>query len=159
MAKFMFTELVDISKIITARLGAGTGAANNLTDKEVGKFVKLTAESRYDLCAVGNEIEGRVAAVETATLDAYTIGSVQTEGRFEVTFDGLQATPGTGVVAIGDYVVCGTPVAKDTALSAAPKVCKATAAGNTLNFKRRVVSLGSAGTGAVGTTGLIEFIC
>lgn len=158
MPKFIFTELVDISEVVTARLGAGTGAANNLSDKEVGKFVKLAGESRYDLCAVGNEIEGRIAAVEAATLDAYTIGSVQKEGRFEVTFDGLQATPGTGTVAIGDYVVTGTPVAKDTALSAPAKVCKATAAGNTLNHKWRVVSLGSAGTGAVGTTGVIEFI-
>lgn len=158
MPKFIFTELVDIADVVTARLGAGTGAANNLTDKEVGKFVKLVADSRYDLCAVGNEIEGRIAAMEVATLDAYSIGSVQKEGRFEVTFDGLQATPGIGVVAMLDYVVCGTPVVKDTALSAPAKVCKATAAGNTQNHKWRVVSLGSAGTGAVGTTGLIEFI-
>ena len=156
MAKFMFTELVDISDVFTARLGAGTGSANNLTDKEVGKFVKLTGESRYDLCAVGNEIEGIIVGIETATLDAYTIGSVLSEGRKEVTFDGLQATPGTGTVAIGDYVVCGTPVAKDTALSVPAKVCKATAAGSSLNHKWRVISLGSAGTGAVGTTGLIE---
>ena len=56
MAKFMFTELVDISDVFTARLGAGTGAANNIDDKEVGKFVKLAGESRYDLCAAGNEI-------------------------------------------------------------------------------------------------------
>lgn len=159
MAKFMFTELVDISEVVTARLGAGTGAGNNLTDKEVGKFVKLVGDSQYNLCAAGNEIEGRISSIETATMDAYTIGGVQQEGRFEVTFDGLQATPGTGTVAIGDYVVCGTVVAKDTALTVAAKVCKATAAGNTLNFKWRVVSLGSAGTGAVGTTGIIEFIC
>lgn len=158
MPKFIFTELVDIADVVTARLGAGTGSANNLTDKEAGKFVKLAGDSRYNLCAVGDEIEGRIAALETATLDAYTIGSVQKEGRFEVTFDGLQATPGTGTLAVGDYVVCGTPVAKDTALSGPAKVCKATAAGNTLNHKWRVVSLGSAGTGAVGTTGLIEFI-
>ena len=81
------------------------------------------------------------------------------EGRFQVTFDGLQGTPGTGVVAINDYVVVGTPVVKGTSLGLIPaKVCKATAAGNTLNFKWRVVSLGAAGTGAVGTTGVIEFI-
>lgn len=156
MAKFQFTELVDIAKVITARLGAGTGAANNLTDREVGKFVKQVAESRYNLCAVADEIEGRIAAVETATQDGYTIGSVQKGERFEVTFDGLQATPGTGTLVIGDYVLCGTPVAKDTALTVPARVVKATAAGNTLNHKWRVVSLGSAGTGVVGTTGLIE---
>ena len=159
MPKFIFTELVDDSDVVTARLGAGTGAANVLSDLDVGKLVKLAGDSRYDLCAVGNEIEGRISALEASTHDGYSLGSVQTEGRFTVTFDGLQASPGTGTVAIGDYVVCGTPVSKGTALSVPAKVCKATAAGNTLNFKWRVVSLGSAGTGAVGTTGLIEFIC
>lgn len=156
MPKFIFTELVDLSRVITARLGAGSGAANNWDDKEVGKFTKLVAESRHDLCAVGNEIEGRVSSLEPSTQDGFTIGSVQTGGRFEVTFDGLQATPGTGTVLLGDYVVCGTVVAKGTALTGPARVCKATAAGNTLNHKWRVVSLGSAGTGAVGTTGLIE---
>lgn len=160
MPKFIMTELVDIADVKTARLGAGTGSANNLTDKEVGKFVKLVNESRFDLAAVGNEIEGRLNSLETATQDGYTIGGVVDEGRFTVTFDGLQATPGTGVVAIGDYVVVGTAVAKDTALTPGipAKVCKATGAVTTLTFKWRVVSLGAAGTGAVGTTGLIEYI-
>lgn len=158
MPKFMFTELVDASKIRmeTVRFGAGTGAANNVDDKEGGKFAKLVAESRYDLCAVGNEIEGRVNSVEAATQDGYSIASVQRDGRCEVVFDGLQATPGTGVVALGDMVVCGTPVAKGTALTAPAKVCKATAAAEAVVHQWRVISLGSAGTGAVGTTGLIE---
>lgn len=168
MPKFIFTELVDLAKVITARAGAGSGAANNLTDKEVGKFVKQTAESRYDLCVVGNEIEGRISSIETATQDAFTIAGIQKGQRFECTFDGLQATPGTGVVALNDYVVCGTVVAKDTALTVAPRVCKATAltfattpavtfpAGSDHRHKWRVVSLGAAGTGAVGTVGLIE---
>lgn len=171
MPKFMMTELVDARQVVeTARLGAGTGSANFLSDLEVGKFVKLVAESRYDLCAVGNEIEGRIVAVNVDSQDNFTIGSVQRDGRFEVTFDGLQATPGTGTVALGDYVVCGTPVAKGTALvfGTPPKVCKATdltfattpavtfPPGTNLKHKWRVVSLGSAGTGAVGTKGLIE---
>lgn len=143
----------------TVRLGAGSGSANQLTTVEAGKLVKLVAESRYDLCAAGNEIEAVIFAVELAPQNDFTIGSVYNEGRIYVTLDGLQATPGTGVIAIGDYVVAGTPVAKGTALTVYPKVCKATAAGNTLNFKWRVVSLGTAGTGAVGTTGVIEQIC
>jgi hypothetical protein len=159
MPKFIMTELVDArDNVFTSRLGAGTGAANQLTDKEVGKFVKQVAESRYDLCAVGDEIQGVISSVEAATQDNYTIGSVRSTGRKSVTFDCLQATPGTGVVAIGDFVVCGTPVAKDTGLAfpATAKVCKATAAPNALVYLWKVVSLGSAGTGAVGTTGLIE---
>lgn len=172
MPKFIFTQLVDArDRVYTARCGAGTGAANQWDDKEVGKFVKLAADSRYDLCAVGNPIQGIVSAVETGTQDNYTIGSVRVTGRVEVTFDGLQATPGTGTIAVGDFVVCGTPVAKGTALSAPAKVCKATqqpgvteagAVGDVNDqlavamFPWRVVSLGSAGTGAVGTVGIIE---
>lgn len=157
MPKFLMTELVDLAKVITARLGAGTGAANYVSDKEIGKFVKLVGESRYDLCAAGNPIEGRIAAYQTATLDDYSIGSVMTDGRFDVTMDGLQATPGTGAIAVGDYVYCGTPVAKGTALTVPAKVVKATdqVAANSQSFAWRVVSLGSAGTGAVGTTGVI----
>jgi len=159
MAKFQFTELTEYTKQITARLGAGTGSANWLTDAEVGKLVKLVGDSRYDLCAVGNEIEGRITAIDGGgSYDNFTLGTVQTDCRMEVIFDGIQATPGTGTLAIGDYVVCGTPVAKGTALvfPATAKVCKATAAATGIVHKWRVVSLGSAGTGAVGTAGLIE---
>lgn len=143
---------------VAVRLGAGSGSSNNLTQAEVGKFAKLAGESRYNLAAVGNEIEAVISAVEIAPQNGFTIGAVQTEGTLNVTFDGLQATPGTGVVAIGDFVVTGTPVAKDTALTAPPKVCKATAAATGIVFKWRIVSLGTAGTGAVGTTGVIQFV-
>lgn len=181
MAKFNFTELVPVGSLLSARLGAGTGAANYIDDKEVGKAVKLVGESRYGLCAAGDPIQGIIGAVETFTVDDYSFGSVRTSGRAEVTFDGLQATPGTGTVALGDYVVTGTVVAKGTALSAPLKVTKATnqpgvavtladnvvatinaglvkVAEAQLNRAHgwRVVSLGSAGTGAVGTTGIIE---
>lgn len=149
---------VPTDDISTVRLGAGNAEAQRVDFKEVGKLVKLAGESRYDLASVGNEIEGVIYSVELAPQNGYSIGSVATEGRLSVTLDGLQATPGTGVIAIGDYVVSGTPVAKATALTGYPKVCKATAAGTALNFKWRVVSLGSVGTGAVGTVGVIEFI-
>lgn len=156
MAKAHFiTPTGPIEDAITVRLGAGSGTSNNFDEKEVGKPVKLVAESRYDLAAAGNEIEGFITSVELATSAGFSIGGILQEDRVYVTFDGLQATPGTGTVAIGDYVVAGTAVAKGAALTVYPKVCKATAAGNTLNFKWRVESLGSAGTGAVGTTGVI----
>ena len=149
---------VPTDDISTVRLGAGNAEAQRVDFKEVGKLVKLAGESRYDLTSVGNEIEGAIYSVELAPQNGYSIGSVVTEGRLFVTLDGIQATPGTGVIAIGDYVVSGTPVAKATVLTGYPKVCKATAAGTALNFKWRVVSLGSVGTGAVGTVGVIEFI-
>lgn len=158
MAKFKLGPLVDSTDVITARTADGTGASNQLTDADTGKFLKLAGDSQYGLCAVGNEIEGvLVAANYPAPSDGYNLGSVAIDGRYRVTFDGLQATPGTGTVALGDYVVAGTVVARGTSLAGAyPKVCKATAAGNTLNYKWRIVSLD--GTGAVGQTGLIQFV-
>lgn len=170
MAKFQMKELI-VTTPITSRLGSASGSANYVDDKEIGKPVKLIGESLYNLCAAGDPIEGIITAVESYTADDYSIGSVQQNGRKTVTFDGLQATAGTGTIAVGDYVVTGTVVAKGTALSVPMKVCKATqqpgiteagAVGDVNDqlkvamFAWRVVSLGSAGTGAVGTTGTIE---
>lgn len=158
MAKFKFGVILSEATMVTARLGDSTTPATSLlNDADVGKFVKLVGDSQYGLCAVGNEIEGVMNSVQTATQDGYATGGVQTDGRVAVTLDGLQATPGTGVIAVGDYVVAGTVVARNTALAGAkPKVCKATAAGSALIFKWRVVVLD--GTTAVGQTGIIEFV-
>lgn len=162
MPKFLMTELVN-SNTFTARLGAGTGAANNLSDAtERGKFVKLIAESRYGLASAGDEIETVIDSINTATSDGYSVGGLRDPvgpGKFlKVTFDGLQATAGTGSIAVGDYVLVGTVVAKDTALSGPPRVVKATtqATAKSTPFAWRVVSLGAAGTGAVNTTGIIQ---
>jgi hypothetical protein len=126
MAKFKMGPLVTDGDVFTARLGATADAAGRFADTETGKFVKLAGDSRFVLASAGDKIEGVVVAVEKATLDGYSIGAVQSQGRLAVVLDGLEATPGTGAIAIGDYVVVGTVVAKDTALSADPKVTKAT---------------------------------
>ena len=158
MAKDHFILPTVPEKAATAtRLGAGNAEAQRMDYREVGKTVKLVGESRYDLTAVGNEVEGFIFAVELAPQNGFTIGSVQDEGRAFVTFDGLQGTPGTGVVAVGDIVVAGTQTAKGTELPNYPRVCKATTPANVV-FKWRVVSLGTAGTGAVGTNGVIARI-
>lgn len=142
---------------VAVRLGAGNAEADRLSALDTGKIVKLSGESRYNLSAVGEEIEGTIYAVELAPQNGFTVGSVLQNGRIFATFDGLQGTPGTGVVAIGDIVVTGTPVAKGTAMPGYPKVCKATTPANVVH-KWRVVSLGTVGTGAVGTVGVIERI-
>jgi hypothetical protein len=157
MAKFQFNETLDqLAQIVTARVADGTGSNNQLADADVGKFVKLAGDSRYGLCAVGDEIEGVLDSINGGpTQDGYTLGGVRKNGRVKVTLDGLQATAGTGTIAIGDYVVAGTPVARGTALSGAyPQVCKATAAATGLVQLWRVVAL--YGTGAVGQIALIE---
>lgn len=158
MAKFQIVETIHSEKVQTVRLGQ-TGAGNVYSDKEVGKAVKLTAESRYELAALGDAIEGIVTSVNLGTYDGYSIGGIVAKGYKEVVFDGSQAA-GTGNITVGAYVVVGTVVAKDTALAASLKVRLATdqAAAKAAPFKARVVSLGSAGTGAPGTVGVIELL-
>lgn len=153
--------LVEDGKAV--RLGATGGKFNTL---DAGKFVKLAGESMYDLCAAGDAIEALVLSVETATSANQTVGTIIDDGIFYVLADGIQATPGTGTIAIGDYVVCGTVTAKNTAMTGGlPKVCKATdqpiavpaALANVgpqirnAIFGWRIESLGPVGTGAVGT--------
>lgn len=179
MAKFKMTPTVPTGQVVTARVGT-TGTP--LVDNDYDKFVKLIADSNYGLCAAGDPIQGQFIARESATQDNFAIGSVQTGGRINAICDGLEATPATGTIAVGDYVVCGTVVAAGTALTSTtgPKVTKATNqpgttldVGGTVNqttvnaallkvtdaaanamFAWRVVSLGVAG--AVGDTCVIE---
>lgn len=160
MAKFLMVETIYSEKVVTARVGT-TGTP--LKDADIGKAVKLIAESNYGLAAAGDAIEAVVSSSNYAnqgTVDGFAIGGVISKGFKAVTFDGLQATPGTGTVAVGDYVVTGTVVAAGTKLTGPLKVTKATtqADAKAAPFKARVVSLGEAGTGAVGTVGLIELL-
>lgn len=156
------------------RLGGTTAdVAGRLTDADKWKLVKFAGTDRYDLCAAGDAIEGIITSVEPATSAGFAVGGVNKFDKMYVIADGLQATPGTGVIAAGDYVVCGTIVAKGTAIGVTTyaKVCKATvqpgavpadltAAAAQMNLLAkgawRVVSLLEAGTGAVGTTIVIE---
>ena len=160
MAKFQISETIHSEKVHTVRLG-NTGAGNQYGYEENGKAVKLVGESRYALAVAGEAIEGIQSSSnfpEQGTQDGFSIGGIFKTGYKEVTFDGLQATPGTGVIAIGDYVVVGTVVAKGTALQGPLKVTKATnqATAMTAPRKARVESLGKVGTGAVGTVGVVE---
>lgn len=172
MAKFQMNVVLNTDELITARVSDSTaGVTASWLDKvDAGKFVKMTADSQYGLCAVGDQIEGLLAtANDVAPNDGFAMGAIQTEGRARVMLDGLQATPGTGSIAVGDFVVAGTVVARGTALtSAAPaKVCKATPlsvattpavnfpAGSNLAFKWRVVAL-LGGVGTVGALAIIE---
>lgn len=171
MPKFMISETIHSEKVKTVRLGTNTIAnGGGYTDKEAGKAVKFVGESRYALCAAGDLIEGFISSVNGGSYDGYSIGGMVDQGYKEVTFDGSQAA-GTGAIAVGDFVVAAASVAAGTALTEPVKVRKATlqpgtteaaAVGdvndhiNAAKFMWRVVSLGSAGTGAVGTTGIIE---
>lgn len=157
MAKFKFNVAINPHAFAkTARLGS---IALPLKKEDNDKLVKLAADSQYDLCAAGDEIEAHVLVADNiAPQDGFRLGSIMDDRgtRLRVTLDGVQATPGTGAIAIGDYVVAGTPVALGTSLNGAyPKVCKATDQA-AVKFKWRVVSLD--GSTAVGQTAVIERI-
>lgn len=143
---------------LTVRLGTAATPVANFSDKELNKTVKLAGESQFALTAVGDKIEGFVTSVEQATQNGWSIGGVVDEGIAWAIADGLQATAGTGTIAVGDYVVAGSATALGTALTGGfAKVCKATTQTNT-GFAWRVVSLGEAGTGAVGTTIVVQSV-
>lgn len=144
----------------TARVSDGTTGvtASFLGRLDQGKFVKLIADSQYGLCAQGNEIEGVLdTADDLPNSDGFAMGGIKDRGQFIATFDGLQATAGSGTIAVGDYVVCGSVTPRGTVLPGPPKVCKATAAATGIVFKWRVVSI-LTGSGAVGGTGCVEQI-
>lgn len=162
MAKAHFIRpTVPVTSSQTVRLGASADNAGQLSALDENKFTKLAGESRHILASVGDDIDGVITSVEVGTSAGWSVGGVARGvpgDLLDVTFDGLQGTPGTGAIAIGDVVVVGTPVARGTSLNGAyPKVCKATTPANVVQ-KWRVVSLGTAGTGAVGTVGVIERI-
>lgn len=188
MAKLHYiTPVVPTEGAQTVRLGT-SGQSPAWSTLDQGKFVKLSAESAYVLAAAGDKIEGVVLAVETGTSGGWKIGSIVDEAPMFAMADGSEAA-GTGVLAIGDYVVVGTQDAVGTAITGSiPKVRKATNQPGTaivstlagadtaaavkvvldaalvkvadaeknILFGWRVVSLGTAGTGAVGTTVVIE---
>lgn len=159
--------------VMAVRLGSSRasngvpGTGGSMTYIDEGKLVKLVGESQYDLCASGDPIEAQITSVEAALSDGWSIGGVKDEDEIYATANGLQATEGTGNIAVGDYVVAGTQDAKGVAMTTAyPKVLKATVqigttpatlaeAGAQVKLSAyawRVVSLGPVGTGAPGTT-------
>ena len=161
MAKFLITPTTQSERIITARLGANA-SNTRFTDADVGKGVKLTGDSTYGLLSAADPIEGICTSVETGVYDGYVIGGVQTTGFVDATAYGLQATAGTGTIAVGEYVYAAAPAAVQVAetLSTTIRVVSATtqATAKALPHKARVVSLGPVGTGAVGTAIVIELL-
>ena len=161
MAKFLITPTTQNQITVTARLG-GNAAGTRANDNDVGKGVKLAGDSNYGLLAAADAIEGVITSVETGVYDGYSLGGVQTKGYIDATAYGLQATPGTGAITVGQYVLAAAPAAiqvKET-LSTTLRVVSATnqATAATAAFKARVVSLGPVGTGAVGTAIVIELL-
>ena len=72
MAKFKFTEVLLDGIHQTARVA--DDSSNMLTEKDVGKFLKLKGDSQYGLCAKSNPIEAVLVQTNTptGTFDGYT---------------------------------------------------------------------------------------
>ena len=161
MAKFLITPTTQNQVTVTARIG-GNAAGTRCNDNDVGKGVKLVGDSNYGLLSAGDAIEGVITSAETGIYDGYTLGGVQSKGYINATAYGLQATPGTGAITVGQYVLAAAPAAVQVAetLSSTIRVVSATnqATAATAAFKARVVSLGPVGTGAVGTAIVIEML-
>jgi hypothetical protein len=161
MAKFLITPTVENKTVITARLG-GNAVGTRFTDADVGKAVKLTADSCYGLVVAADAIEGVCTSVETGVYDGYVLGGVQTKGYVNATAYGSQAAPGTAVaLTVGQYVLAAVPAAVQVAETLGPlRVVSATtqATAATAAYKARVVSLGPVGTGALNTSIVIELL-
>jgi hypothetical protein len=145
---------IPIARVTPVRLGAGNAANQRFNFNDQGKIVKLVGESQYDLCAVGNPIEKFVVGVEVATSNGWSIGGVVGHEMQFVTADGAQAD-GLGNIAVGDYVVTGTPVALNAAMTGYARVRKATSQTPVYPYAWRVVSL-AGNNGAPGTIMVIE---
>lgn len=158
MAKFKFGITNDQNVVtFTALLGAA-GATDQLpnpvvSQNDIGKPFKMTAGSRYGICADGDLIEGFLIAVDGATIDGLGLGTIKSNGRQVVTVSGT-------TLVVGDYVVSAANAAKGTKPTANGLVKKAatpadaTAALAASRFGWRVVEL--IGSGAAGTDVLIE---
>lgn len=161
MAKFMITPTVESEKIQTVRLG-GNAVGTRCTDNDVAKGVKLIGDSNFGLLSAADPIEAVITSVETGVYDGYALGGIQSKGYVNATAYGSQAAPGTAVaLSVGQYVLAAAPAAVQVAetlgtLRVVSATNQATAAA--APFKARVVSLGSAGTGALSTSIVIELL-
>ena len=155
MATFTMGVPAGLAYDSTVSAALGVNAAGKLTSADLGKAVKLLADSTYGVCAATNDIEGVLIAVESHTVnDGFGLGTVQTKERVVAIAKG-------GVLAIGAYVVAAAQAAIGTANTVvASGTQKGTygpyvQAGAGVAFKWRVVAH-FGGAGAVDTPILIE---
>jgi len=147
MSTFKLREKVQASPdIVDAALGVNVAGA--LAAADIGKPVKLGASDNYLVCSTGDEIEGIVYAIDSATVNSgWAFGSVRKSGRIEATVDAAQV----GTLVPGELVVAGVQVAVGTA----GKIT--VLQGTPADHKWRCISIVS-GTGVAGDTVVVEKI-
>lgn len=157
MQKLRITPTIHSEKVRSVNLGAD--ANSKYGHEEIGKPVKLIATDTYGLTSDGDCIEGIITSSEYATnggtAEGRSVGGVVSSGYFEFVVTGAP-------VAVKDFVVAAANPARGTALADnrffnAKKAADYAAVAEH-PYKSRVVSLGKAGTGAVGTVCVAEFL-
>lgn len=135
MATFVYGEhLLNGGSVVSGKLGATAGTY--YTEADLGKPVKLIGDSRWGLCADGDEAEGFITSVEAFTVSNYSFGGIKLAGFKKVIVDGS----GVGnAIAIGDYVVA----------AAGGKVKKGTPATHKWRYVAGAVGSGAALEGVV----------
>ena len=134
----------------TLLLGNNTGESATITDKDIGKAVKIVGDSRVAFCAEDDAIQGQLISVEpNQTSGGYKVGTVRamTSPLFDAVLTGATS------VAIGDEVVADDQAAIGTPNGTPPyhvrmRVKKA-ATPNGLRLKVVAFQSGNGATGSV----------
>lgn len=158
MASFVMGVPAGFEDTSLCSAALGVNAAGKLTDYDLGKAVKLIADSTYGLCANGDDIEGQLVSVEPVTVnDGFGFGTIQVAERL------VAKNSGGAAIAVGAEVIAAAQPAVGTAITAVSSGTQTgirpmpVKSGTGAIFKWRVISL-LGGAGAVGTPILIEKI-
>lgn len=101
----------------TFLLGNNTAESATITDKDIGKAVKIVGDSRVAFCADGDEIHGQLISVEpNQTSGGYKVGTVRAINS--PLFDATQGN--ATALAVGDEVVAAAQAAIGTTNGTAP---------------------------------------
>ncbi|HHL34162.1 MAG TPA: hypothetical protein ENJ30_07340 [Desulfobulbaceae bacterium] len=118
-----FVKQMTVAPYLPDRVEALGDNTGQYSDKDIGKAMKQNAAGYLEQCASGDEIYGFVTAVEPATEDGHSIGSVSCDVNKEA-----YAVDEVGGLTRGARVVAGTPTALGTATPDGGNVIAASAA-------------------------------
>lgn len=154
MANFGFNLLTHSPErlnVISTRLGASAGLVDRFTDKDVGKAVKLGANSNHVLCENGDEIQAFVDNIDSGgTNGGYSFGGV-TRGNRGVRMPAqIGANQGATAAKLDDLVVADDQLAVGNKDAGAAQVRTGTPAIN----KWRILAMD--GDGTAGTKVILE---
>lgn len=89
MAFTIMPDTEDLHYLQSAKLGTDTVAnGGNLNNNDIGKPLKLTANSTYTICSDGDQIDAFLMGVNEETVDGWAFGTVQVGGKVRVQLSG-----------------------------------------------------------------------